>query len=75
MALRIYRSLQEQTRSRIPGAEPLFQALLMFFRRRRRATEGEPTVKELEYDLHRLLKGEADGNISPMRSKRRIAVK
>lgn len=63
MALRIYRTLQEQARNRVPGAAPLFEALLMFFRRRRRITENEPTVKELEHDVKRLLKGEADGEI------------
>ena len=63
MALRIYRTLQEQARNRVPGAAPLFEALLQFFRRRRRITEDEPTVKELEHDVKRLLHGTADGEI------------
>ncbi|MCL1812316.1 MAG: hypothetical protein FWG29_02200 [Treponema sp.] len=63
MALRIYGSLREQTRNRVPGAAPLFEALLMFFRRRRRMEEGEPTVKELEHDFKRLVHGTADGEI------------
>jgi hypothetical protein len=61
-ALRIYASLQEQTRARVPGAAPLYEALHDFFRRRRRTTD-EPTEKELERDIKRLLHGTADGEI------------
>jgi hypothetical protein len=61
-ALRIYGSLQEQTRNRVPGAEPLFEALRNFFRRRRR-TGDEPTEMQLERDIKRLLHGKADGEI------------
>ena len=73
MALRIYRTLQEQARNKVPGAAPLFEALLMFFRRRRRITENEPTVKELEHDVKRLLKGEADGEIIIKNEQPRIS--
>jgi hypothetical protein len=45
-ALRVYGSLHEQARSRVPGAEPLFQALRAFFSRRKR--NDEPTEKEIE---------------------------
>ena len=61
-ALRIYASLQEQTRNRVPGAEPLFNALKTFFHRRRRQSD-EPTEKELERDFKRLIHGKADGEI------------
>jgi hypothetical protein len=61
-ALRIYASLQEQTRNRIPGAEPLFEALRTFFRRRRMESD-EPTEMELERDIKRLIHGKADGEI------------
>ena len=61
-ALRIYASLQEQTRARVPGAAPLFEALRDFFRRRRRPGD-EPTEAELERDIKRLLHGTADGEI------------
>ena len=61
-ALRIYGSLQEQTRNRVPGAEPLFNALRTFFHRRRRAG-AEPTEMELERDFKRLIHGKADGEI------------
>jgi hypothetical protein len=52
-ALRIYGSLREQARGRVPGAEQLFQALRNFFNRCRRTGEnGEaaPTEHELELD-------------------------
>jgi len=61
-ALRIYASLQEQTRNRVPGAEPLFNALRTFFHRRRRQSD-EPTEMELERDFKRLIHGKADGEI------------
>jgi hypothetical protein len=61
-ALRIYASLQEQTRNRVPGAEPLFEALRTFFRRRRRESD-EPTEMELERDIKKLIHGKADGEI------------
>ena len=63
-ALRIYGSLREQSRNRVPGADPLFQALMRFFRtRRRRHTSAEPTAHELEMDFHRLIHGKADGEM------------
>jgi len=61
-ALRIYGSLREQARGRVPGAEALFQALRNFFHRRRRPGE-EPTEHELEVDFKRLIHGKADGEI------------
>ena len=61
-ALRVYGSLREQTRARVPGAEPLFEALMTFFRRRRRQGT-EPTEHELELDFKRLVHGKADGEI------------
>jgi hypothetical protein len=61
-ALRIYNSLQEQTRAGVPGSGELFEALRDFFHRRRRHTD-EPTEKELERDIKRLLHGTADGEI------------
>jgi hypothetical protein len=63
-ALRVYGSLREQFRSRVPGAEILYRTLLTFFRRRRpRANEAEPTEKELERDFMKLIHGHADGKI------------
>jgi hypothetical protein len=72
MALRIYDSLKEQKKNKIPGAAPLFDELLSFFRRRRRITEGEPTVKELEHDFKRLIKGQADGKIEIINERPQI---
>jgi len=62
-ALRIYASLQEQTRNRVEGAEPLFRALQTFFSRRRKPANEEPTEMELERDIKRLLHGKEDGEI------------
>jgi hypothetical protein len=60
--LRIYGSLQEQTKSKVPGAEPLYNALRTFFNRRRREGD-EPTEMELERDIKRLVHGKEDGEI------------
>jgi len=67
-ALRIYGSLREQSRNRVPGANALFQELLQFFTLRRRPRNGEngstePTINELERDFKRLIHGKADGDI------------
>jgi hypothetical protein len=65
-ALRVYNGLREQARGRVPGAEPLFLALLRFFRRRHSSEsegESEPTMKELERDFMKLIHGKADGEI------------
>jgi hypothetical protein len=62
-ALRIYDSLKEQSRNRVPGAKALYEMLLSFFKKRRRPGEAEPTEKELERDFHALLHGRADGEI------------
>ena len=63
-ALRIYGSLQEQSRNRVTGARPLFEALRAFFSRRRRdPTEEEPTEMQLERDVKRLIHDKADGEI------------
>jgi hypothetical protein len=61
-ALRIYNSLKEQTKAKVPGAEPLFEALKTFFRKRRGGGD-EPTEIELERDIKRLIHGHADGKI------------
>jgi hypothetical protein len=63
-ALRLYGSLREQFRGKVPGAETLYRTLLTFFRRRKpRADEAEPTEKELERDFMKLIHGHADGKI------------
>jgi hypothetical protein len=63
-ALRIYGSLREHNRSKTPGADVLYRALLTYFHRRRpRPGETEPTQKELECDFMRLIHGKADGDI------------
>jgi hypothetical protein len=62
-ALRIYGSLQEQARNRVPGAEPLFRMLATFFSKTRRQPADEPTEEELERDIKRLLHNKEDGEI------------
>ena len=65
-ALRIYGSLKELARNRIHTAEPLFEALRTFFKRRKRKggnAAGAPTEKQLEKDAKKLLHGKADGEI------------
>ena len=62
-ARRIYNSLHEQSRNRVPGAEPLFRALESFFTQRRRPPRDEPTQKQVERDVKKLLHGKADGRI------------
>jgi hypothetical protein len=71
-ALRVYDSLKEQKKNKVPGAAPLFDELVAFFRKRKRITEGEPTVKELEHDFKRLIKGEADGKIEIINERPQI---
>jgi hypothetical protein len=73
MALRVYAVLQEQARNKVPGAAPLFDALLSYFRKRKRAEEGEPTIKELEHDFHRILHGKADGEIKIVNERPHIS--
>jgi hypothetical protein len=62
-ALRIYNTLQEQTRNKVDGAEPLFRALQTFFLRRRMPSGEEPTEMELDRDVNRLVHGKEDGEI------------
>ena len=62
-ALRIYQTLREQARNRVPGAAPLFNALRTFFSRTRRQPADEPTYNEVERDVKALLHGHADGEI------------
>jgi hypothetical protein len=61
-ALFIYNNLRELSKARVPGAQPLFEALLKYFRRRTRPGE-EPTVKQLEKDFHALIHGTKDGRL------------
>jgi hypothetical protein len=62
-ALRIYGNLRELSRSRVLGAEELFQQLLQFFTLHRRGRTGEPTEHKLERDFRSLLHGHADGEM------------
>ena len=63
--LRIYGSLREQAHAKLAGADILFQELRQFFTLHRRggSGEGEPTIHELDRDLHSMMHGHADGEI------------
>ena len=63
MALLYYNTLREQARARVLGADEVFRMLEPFFRRHRRILSEEPTVHELERDLHALVHGHKDGRI------------
>ena len=54
-ALRIYGNLRELNRSKVPGAEALYRALLQYFRRPKRPGEPEQTEKELEQNLDKMV--------------------
>jgi hypothetical protein len=64
-ALAIYGNLKELSKRGVPGAKPLYEALLKFFRKRRKPGDGEdePTMEQMEKDFHSLLHGRADGKI------------
>ena len=62
IALRIYAGLKEQSKNRVNGATPLYEALKPFFYHRKRQSD-EPTEKQLERDVKKLLHGKADGEI------------
>jgi hypothetical protein len=61
-ALRVYGSLREQAKSKVPGAETLYLALLAYFRHRRKPAAAELTEKELERDLLKLMQGKTAPN-------------
>jgi hypothetical protein len=62
-ALRIYSSLQEQSRNRVDGAQPLFDALRNYFHKRRFPANDEPTEMQVEREIKQLLHGKADGEV------------
>jgi hypothetical protein len=62
-AIRVYGALKEMAKNNVPGAKPLFESLMSFFRKRRRPGEAEPSVKQLEKDFHSLIHGTKDGKI------------
>jgi hypothetical protein len=62
-ALFIYDNLKMQTKNKTQGAAALFNLLNDFFRKRRKPGEEEPTVKEIERDVRKLLLGHADGEV------------
>ena len=63
MANSYYTTVRDAARRGVPEAVQVFDRLQLFWKRRRRTTE-EPTVHELERDVHALLHGTKDGMIS-----------
>jgi len=68
-ALGVYGILQEQARRKVPGADALYQELRQFFTLHRRGRNGNsngehpPTIREIERDFKRLMRGKADGTL------------
>ena len=62
LALMYYNTVREASRRGVPGAQAVFRALEMFFRRGRRVDE-EPTVAQVKRDVNALLHGKKDGEV------------
>ena len=62
MALAYYNTVREASRRRQPGAQAVFHELQPFFNRPRHTSE-EPTIPEVEHDVHELLHGHKEGRI------------
>jgi ribosomal protein L40E len=62
LALMYYSSVRDAARRGVPGAQAIFRALQLFFRRGKR-TDEEPTTPEVERDVRALLHGKKDGEI------------
>jgi hypothetical protein len=71
MALLYYNSTKEMSRRGDPGAMEIYRTLQTFFKKRRN-TAAELTAKELEKDIHGLIKGTKDGKIVIENEKPRI---
>jgi hypothetical protein len=70
-ALRVYDSLKEMSKNNVPGAKPLFESLVSFFRKRRRPDEKEMTVKQIERKFHALIHGTEEGEMTVKNEKAR----
>jgi hypothetical protein len=74
IALRLYNNLHEETRAKTLGADVLYKALSTYFRKRRpRSGNAEPTEKELERDIKKLIHGKASGEISIVSEQPRVS--
>jgi hypothetical protein len=70
-SLRVYAGLKEQSRNKVPGAQALFDALRVFFHRRKRVTD-KPTQKETLRKGKRLLQGKAEGTLIVRNEKPKV---
>ena len=71
MALLYYNSARELARRGNPNAIEVFRTLQIFFKRHHRGT-AEPTAKEIERDIHGLMRGTKDGKIIIENEKPRV---
>jgi hypothetical protein len=62
MALIFYNLVRDQARRGDPDAVAIFEALRIFFRRHR-SSSAEPTIKEIERDVHAILTHKKDGKV------------
>jgi len=72
LALMYYSSVRDASKKRVPGAEAVFRALQMFFRRSRRMGD-EPTEAEVERDVKALLHRKKSGKIIIENEKPRLS--
>jgi hypothetical protein len=70
-SLRVYSGLKEQSRNKVPGAQPLFDALRVFFHRRKRVAD-KPAQKETLRTAKKLLQGKAEGELIVRNEKPKI---
>jgi hypothetical protein len=61
-SLRIYATVKEAAKNKVEGAQPLYAALMGYFKKKKRVT-GEESVKDIEKDVKHLLAGTADGEV------------
>jgi hypothetical protein len=70
-SLRVYAGLKEQARNKVLGAQALFDALRVFFHRRKRAAD-KPTRKETLRTAKKLLQGKTEGALIVRNEKPKI---
>jgi hypothetical protein len=70
-SLRVYAGLKEQSRNKVPGAQALFDALRVFFRRRKRIAD-KPTQKETLRKGKRLLQNKDEGELIVRNEKPKV---
>ncbi|MDR0444060.1 MAG: hypothetical protein LBH44_11710 [Treponema sp.] len=62
-ALIYYNMVKEMSKRGDPEAIELYKSLQVYFKRKHKPLSAEPTIKELEHDIHAVLHGTKDGTI------------